>query len=142
MSEEKPIKGELIRAPAPGYPSSVYKTLHRLISRLSVFPFFNRFSKRALDSAREVIEAQNKLGQTLIEHQRTSDKLRDIGTILKTDRVRRAAEQQEAEVRRANAERAYQERFIDNRISQQHKDQQVKRMKSPSLILKLNTRKR
>jgi hypothetical protein len=45
--------------------------------------------------------------------------------------------QQEAEVRRANAERAYQERFLGNRISQQYKDQQVKRNEIAFLELEI-----
>jgi hypothetical protein len=60
---ERVIEGELVRSSAPGHLSPVRRTLTRLVSRLSTFPFFNRMSKRAIDSATEVFEAQTRLGQ-------------------------------------------------------------------------------
>jgi hypothetical protein len=57
---ERVIEGELVRGSAPGDHSPIRRTLTRLVSRLSTVPFFNRMSKRAIDSATEVIEAQTR----------------------------------------------------------------------------------
>lgn len=130
---ERVIEGELVSGSVPVHHSPVRRTLTRLVSRLSTLPFFNRMSKRAIDSATEVIEAQTKLGGALSENQLMADRLNDMPTIIADDREARKrdletreAERLEAAARRARAQAAYEERFIDKRISQQAKDQTVK----------------
>lgn len=139
---ERVIEGELVRGSAPGDHSPIRRTLARLVSRLSTVPFFNRMSKRAIDSATEVIEAQTRLGGALSENQRMGARLDDMPTIIADDRAARKrdletreAERLEQAARRARAEAAYEERFIDKRISQQAKDQTVKSNKLAEIDL-------
>ena len=79
---ERVIEGELVRGSAPGYASPVRRTLTRLVSRLSILPFFNRMSKRAIDSATEVLEAQTKLGGAFSANQLMADRLDAMPTII------------------------------------------------------------
>jgi hypothetical protein len=136
MKDDRPMKmtrvveGEVVRG---GSVPVQRRTLTRLVSRLSTFPFFNRMSKRAIDSATEVFEAQTRLGQALSENQRMGARLDDMPTIIaddsaarKRDFETREAERLEAAARRARAQAAYEERFTDKQISQQTKDQAVK----------------
>lgn len=102
-------------------------------------------SKRAIDSATEVIEAQTRLGGALSENQRMGARLDDMPTIIADDREARKrdletreAERLEAAARRARAQAAYEERFIDKRISQQAKDQTVKSNKLAEIDLDLH----
>jgi flagellar biosynthesis GTPase FlhF len=139
---ERVIEGELLRGSAPGYASPVRRTLTRLVSRLSTLPFFNRMSRRAIDSATEVIEAQTKLGGALSANQLMADRLDDMPTIIaearaarKRDLETREAERLEQAARHAKAQAAYEERFIDKRISQQAKDRTVKSNKLAEIDL-------
>jgi hypothetical protein len=139
---ERVLEGELVRGSAPEDHSPIRRTLARLVSRLSTVPFFNRMSRRAIDSATDVIEAQTRLGAALSDNQRMGARLDDMPTIIADDRAarKRDLETREAEVleqatRRARAQAAYEERFIDKRISQQAKDQTVKSNKIAEIDL-------
>lgn len=87
--------GEVIRRPPlPLGPARTTKvrTLDRLLSMLSIWPFRNRAFAESLDTATKVIEKQNELEETIIKHGRTRGRLNDLEITLAQDRLQRRRE--------------------------------------------------
>jgi hypothetical protein len=91
-----PSGGALIggRAPTPPAPARTAKgrTIDRLLSMLSIWPFRNKAFVRSLETAQEVVEKQNKLEETIIQHGRTRERLNDLEITIAQDRLQRRRE--------------------------------------------------
>jgi hypothetical protein len=91
-----PSGGALIGggAPTPPAPARTAKdsTIDRLLSMLSIWPFRNKGFVRSLETAQEVVEKQNKLEETIIQHGRTRERLNDLEITLAQDRLQRRRE--------------------------------------------------
>jgi hypothetical protein len=59
---------------------------------LSIWPFRNKAFVRSLETAQEVVEKQNKLEETIIQHGRPRGRLYDLGLTLEQDRLQRRRE--------------------------------------------------
>lgn len=68
------------------------KTIQRLLSMLSMWPFRNKSFVKSLETAQEVIEKQTKLEEVIIRHGRTRGQLNDLDLILERDRDQRRRE--------------------------------------------------
>jgi hypothetical protein len=94
--EDPAIKsGEVIRTPPlPLGPARTTKgrTLDRLLSMLSIWPFRNRAFAESLDTATKVIEKRTELEETIIKHGRTRGRLNDLEITLAQDRLQRRRE--------------------------------------------------
>jgi hypothetical protein len=92
----EPESGDLIRRgePLPPAPARTAKerTLGRLLSMLSIWPFRNKAFAKSLETAQEVVEKQNKLEETIIQHGRTRGRLNDLELTLAQDRLQRQRE--------------------------------------------------
>jgi hypothetical protein len=66
-----------------------HRTIDRLLSMLSIWPFRNKAYVRSLETAREVEENQNKLENAIIDHGRTRGRLNDLEITLAQDRLER-----------------------------------------------------
>lgn len=87
--------GELMRKEVPlplAARTGKERTMHWLLSRISRWPFRNRGYVESLKTAREVIEEQTKLEETIVGHGKTRGKLMDLETILIQDRLQRRSE--------------------------------------------------
>lgn len=88
--------GEVIRRGEPPLPLATrtgrQRTLDRLLSMLSVWPFRNRAFTQSIETATKVIEKQNELEETIIKHGRTRGRLNDLGITLAQDRLQRRRE--------------------------------------------------
>ena len=58
-------------------------------SRISRSPLFNRWVKKRVETAQDVVEAERNLMHALSEHQRARDRLLDIAVEIEKDRVDR-----------------------------------------------------
>lgn len=100
----EPIEGQVItgegtgkekgeKSPVPVRPQTrAGKTLQRLLSFVSRFPFRNRTYLRAIKSATGVVEAQTNLKEAYIKHQETKGRLQDVGVITGKQRAQRIQE--------------------------------------------------
>jgi hypothetical protein len=80
--------GELIPRGTPLPPRTAKgRTIDRLLSKLSIWPFRNRLFTKSLETAQEVIEKQTKLEETVIQHGRTRGRLNDLEITLTQDRL-------------------------------------------------------
>jgi hypothetical protein len=59
---------------------------------LSIWPFRNKAFVRSLETAQEVVEKQNRLEETIIQHGRTRGRLNDLKLTLAQDRLQRRRE--------------------------------------------------
>jgi hypothetical protein len=85
--------GELIPKGAP-LPARTAKgrTLDRLLSMLSIWPFRNRAFTESIETATKVIEKQTELEETIVKHGRTRGRLNDLKITLAQDRLQRRRE--------------------------------------------------
>jgi ATP-dependent Lon protease len=114
--KDTPKTGELMPQgagdlPAPA-PRAKNRTVHRLLSMLSIWPFRNRAFLKSLETAQEVIEKQNKLEETIIQHAHTRDRLSDLEITLaqgRYERRRALLEEQQRYSEASNASKLQQE---------------------------------
>jgi len=92
----EPESGDIIRRGEPLPPARARtakeRTLGRLLSMLSIWPFRNKAFAKSLETAQEVVEKQNKLEETIIQHGRTRGRLNDLELTLAQDRLQRRRE--------------------------------------------------
>ena len=100
--------------------------LRRLFDQLFHLPLLNRFQKKAFESQREMVEAATKLGDAIIDHYRTRDRLLNMQTILDTDRDQRLQERIEARNRLNEALLEHEAWKQKQKISKTNKDIEVK----------------
>jgi hypothetical protein len=90
---------------------------------LSIWPFRNRAFLKSLETAQEVIEKQNKLEQTIIQHAHTRDRLNDLAITLaqgRYERRRALLEEQQRYSEASNASKLQQEmRDQHNKLKRQ-----------------------
>jgi hypothetical protein len=94
-AEDPAQSGELIRRGAPPTPAprtAKHRTIDRLLSMLSIWPFRNKAFAKSLETAQEVMEKQTKLEETMIQHGRTRGRLNDLEITLAQDRLQRRRE--------------------------------------------------
>jgi hypothetical protein len=133
-------KGELMRREPPlplAARTGQQRTIDWLLSRLSRWPFRNRGYAESLKTAREVIEEQTRLEETIVGHGKTRGKLNDLETILAQDRLQRKRELLE-EQRRLSAvlnETMLEGEMQDDKnelkmeeVKRQQKEQRIQRM--------------
>jgi hypothetical protein len=68
-AEDPAQSGELIRRGAPPTPAprtAKHRTIDRLLSMLSIWPFRNKAFAKSLETAQEVMEKQTKLEETIL----------------------------------------------------------------------------
>lgn len=133
--------GELIRReepPTPGPPRTAKgRTIDRLLSKLSIWPFRNRLFTKSLETAQEVLEKQTKLEETIIQHGRTRGRLNDLEITLAQDRLQRRREFIEERSRLSTAlnESMLEGEMIDQKnklrkgeVKMQQEEQQIQKM--------------
>ncbi len=91
------VSGTLVPNTAPNV--TTRNPLRRLFDQLFHLPILNRRQKKAYEAQREMVEEAIKLGEAIIDHQRTRDRLTNIDTLLNTDRAQRLRELVEEENR-------------------------------------------
>jgi len=114
--KDRPKTGELMPQGAGDLPARAprakNRTVHRLLSMLSIWPFRNRAFLKSLETAQEVIEKQNKLEETIIQHAHTRDRLSDLEITLaqgRYERRRALLEEQQRYSEASNASKLQQE---------------------------------
>jgi hypothetical protein len=125
--KDTPKTGELMPQGAGGVPAPAprakNRTVERLLSMLSIWPFRNRAFLKSLETAQEVIEKQNKLEETIIQHAHTRDRLNDLEITLaqgRYERRRMLLEEQQRYSEASNASKLQQEmRDQHNKLKRQ-----------------------
>jgi ATP-dependent Lon protease len=125
--KDTPKTGELMPQGAGGPPAPAprakNRTVERLLSMLSIWPFRNRAFLKSLETAQEVIEKQNKLEETIIQHAHTRDRLSDLEITLaqgRYERRRALLEEQQRYSEASNASKLQQEmRDQHNKLKRQ-----------------------
>jgi hypothetical protein len=97
--DSEPVAGEIVRTNQNIPDVTTRNPLRRLFDQLFHLPILNRRQKKAFEAQREMVEEATKLGSALVDHQRTRDRLTNIGTLLNTDRAQRLRELVEEENR-------------------------------------------
>lgn len=108
--DSAPKTGELIRKDAPlpiVAPTGQQKTLRRILSKLSIWPFNNRMYVKALKTAKEVFDARNELGEAIGKHEEIQDRLKHFEDILARGREERSRQLYEEKERRRAAENIF-----------------------------------
>ena len=138
--DPEPKTGVLIQAPQPlplVTPTGQQKTLRRILSKLSTWPFGNRRYVETLKSATEVFEARTELGEAVVKHDEIRDRLKHFGTVLARNQEQRNRELFEEKERRRTAENTFklEETMQDEKnrlkmedIKRQQREQQIERM--------------
>jgi hypothetical protein len=125
--KDTPKTGELMPQGAGDLPvrapRAKNRTVERLLSMLSIWPFRNRAFLKSLETAQEVIEKQNKLEETIIQHAHTRDRLSDLEITLaqgRYERRRALLEEQQRYSEASNASKLQQEmRDQHNKLKRQ-----------------------
>jgi hypothetical protein len=95
VKKHEPQSGQLI-GPKPPLPPAArtakVRTIDRLLSMLSIWPFRNRAFAESLETATKVIKKQPELEETIITHGRTRGRLNDLEITLAQDRLQRRRE--------------------------------------------------
>jgi hypothetical protein len=128
-AEDPAQSGELIRRGAPPTPAprtAKHRTIDRLLSMLSIWPFRNKAFARSLETAQEVMEKQTKLEETIVGHGKTRGKLLDLETILTQDHLQRRRELLE-EQRRLSV--VVNETMLDGEMMEQKNKMQMEELK-------------
>lgn len=138
--DDTPKSGPVIRGGAPlpvVAPTGQQKTLRRILSKLSGWPFSNRRYVETLKSAKEVFEARNELGEAVVKHEEIRDRLKHFGTVLERNQEQRDRELFEEKERRRAAENIFkfEEKMQDDKnqiemekIKRQQKEQDLEKM--------------
>lgn len=138
--DDIPKTGELIRTPPPlplAVPTGQQKTLRRILSRLSIWPFSNRRYVETLKTAKEVFDARSELGEAIVKHDEIRDRLKHFGTVLERNQEQRDRELFEEKERRRAAENifTFEEKMQDDKnqiemekIKRQQKEQDLEKM--------------
>lgn len=71
----------------------------QLAAKISRSPFFNQLTKKRIESAREVVRAENELMGELRTHQLTKDRLLNLGAEIAAQRASQEADRAVAEAR-------------------------------------------
>jgi hypothetical protein len=124
--DAEPVSGELMPTHRNIPDVTTRNPLRRLFDQIFHLPILNRFQKKSFESQREMVEEATKLGDAIIDHHRTRDRLYNIQTLLDTDRDQRLQERIEA-LNRLNEALLEHEAWKQNqKISRIHKDIEVK----------------
>lgn len=80
--KQKPLEGELVPPEKEG------RLSRRSASRPLRLPFLNRMTKRAVESERDLVKAEEELAEAQVRHRRALHKLDNIEGVLAIDDVR------------------------------------------------------
>lgn len=135
-------QGELMRAESAS-PVPVRKEgiLRQLLSSPSKWPFLNRFSKKSLESARDVVKVQDELVKAVVTLGKSCGDLDDIDIIVATDHDKRETPRIEAEDALIVARLKKGAREKDKKIYETNKDAEVKRAEHEAQKQDLDQRK-
>jgi hypothetical protein len=148
-AEDPAQSGELIRRGAPPTPAprtAKHRTIDRLLSMLSIWPFRNKAFAKSLETAQEVMEKQTKLEETMIQHGRTRGRLNDLEITLAQDRLQRRREFIEERSRLSTAlnDSMLEGEMIDQKnklkkgeVRMQQEEQEIQRMDQQKRKLKV-----
>jgi hypothetical protein len=122
----EPVSGELMPTHRNIPHVTTRNPLRRLFDQLFHLPLLNRFQKKSFESQREMVGEATKLGNAIIDHHRTRDRLYNIQTLLDTDRDQRLQDRIEARNRLNDALLEHEAWEQKQKIAKTHKDMEVK----------------
>jgi hypothetical protein len=124
--DSEPVSGELMPTHRNIPNVTTRNPLRRLFDQLFRLPLLNRRQKKSFEAQREMVEAATKLGDAIIDHHRTRDRLLNMQTILDTDHDQRLQERIEARNRLNDALQEHEAWKQKQKIARTNKDIEVK----------------
>lgn len=125
--DNQPLKGELLSAQDEKLLLAIDKTKQQGISaqvaaRIGKSVFFNKITEKRIRAAQAVVDAENNFMGSLITHQKTRNRLLNLGTELEADNL-------EQKNRLAAAKRQADLNELDDQIAREERLQRLEQLK-------------